>query len=188
MANRARLLQAASTLYAERGAEVPFEDIAQAAGVGRATLYRNFPTREHLHGAILEQIVEQFETAAGRLSESPGAFMALFKAVVRIQREHLPLIDLLPHGDGDDASDDVRALRARIRTCFRGPLILAQEAGLVRAGLTPEDIRIQLVMLGAVNRPEVPKSDQRRAWRLARAALTSGSPRALNPDARKRRS
>jgi AcrR family transcriptional regulator len=169
-ANRERLLKAASTLYAAHGAEVPFEDIAEAAGVGRTTLYRNFPSRQHLHGAIQEQFVEQLEAAAGRLAASHEAFMALFRAAVRIQRAQPPGVSQLP--PQEELRDHVRALRTRIRTCFREPLILAQEAGLARAGLTPEDIRIQLVMLSAVNRRDVPKSTRDRAWQLARAALT----------------
>src|ERR1035437_10755566 len=41
--NRVALLAAAQTLYAERGIDVPLEEIAKQAGVGIATLYRNFP-------------------------------------------------------------------------------------------------------------------------------------------------
>ena len=168
-ANRAALLRAASTLCAEHGTEVPFEDIAQAAGVGRATVYRHFPTREQLQTAILEQIVEEIEKDAAALPAQPAAFLALFEAAVRIQTNHLPLVDLLPsHGR---PTNGVRALRARVHDAFREPLVLAQQAGLVRSHLTPEDVRVQLLMLSAVLRPETPTADQRRSWRLARAAL-----------------
>jgi AcrR family transcriptional regulator len=170
VANRARLLDAASALYATRGTDVPFEEIAVLAGVGRATLYRNFATRGHLHGAMQERFVEQLEDAAGKLPSSPGSFMTLFEEAVRIQREHPPRIDLLP--PQEDLRAHVRSLRTRLRRCFRAPLALAQEAGVARTDLTPEDVRIQLVMFSAVNRPEVSKDDKRRAWRLACAALT----------------
>jgi AcrR family transcriptional regulator len=169
VANRAALLRAASALYAEHGAEVPFEDIAQAAGVGRATVYRHFPNREQLHIAILEEIVEEIEKAAVTLPRQPAAFMALFGAALKIQTDHLPLVDLLP--PDRRPTDAVRALRARVHAVFREPLALAQESGFVRNALSPEDVRVQLLMLSAVVRPETPAADQRRAWRLAQAAL-----------------
>ncbi|MFI6290274.1 TetR/AcrR family transcriptional regulator [Nonomuraea sp. NPDC050790] len=46
--NRDRILEAATALFAARGIEVPMAAIARRAGVGVATLYRRFPTREAL--------------------------------------------------------------------------------------------------------------------------------------------
>jgi AcrR family transcriptional regulator len=46
--NRARVLEAARTLYAERGDEVQVVDVARAAGVGIGTVYRHFPDRQAL--------------------------------------------------------------------------------------------------------------------------------------------
>src|SRR5664280_1598879 len=48
--NRARLLEAAGEMFAESGLNVPMSEIARRAGVGIATLARNFDTRE----AIIE--------------------------------------------------------------------------------------------------------------------------------------
>src|SRR5712671_2615716 len=42
------LLSAARAAFAEAGTEVSLEEVARRAGVGIATLYRNFPTREDL--------------------------------------------------------------------------------------------------------------------------------------------
>ncbi|MFD0891150.1 helix-turn-helix domain-containing protein, partial [Streptosporangium algeriense] len=52
--NRERVTAAARRMFAERGLDVPFEDIARQAGVGVATLYRRFPTREDLVAAAYE--------------------------------------------------------------------------------------------------------------------------------------
>ncbi|MGN6425721.1 MAG: TetR/AcrR family transcriptional regulator [Leifsonia sp.] len=46
--NRDRILAAAAELFAERGLDVGMRDIARRAGVGPATLYRRFPTRQAL--------------------------------------------------------------------------------------------------------------------------------------------
>jgi AcrR family transcriptional regulator len=169
LANRDALLRAARALYAERGRDVPIEEIAHAAGVGRATLYRHFPTRERLHIAVLDRFVEDVELVAAGLPAAPAAFFTLFQAALRLQTDNLPLVELLPPTISQ--SPAVSALRARMRAVFEQPLAAAQAAGVVRAELSPEDVRIQLVMLGAVVRPDTAKADQRRAWRLAQAAL-----------------
>jgi len=46
--NRDRVLEAARGLFAERGLEIPMREIARRAGVGPATLYRRFPTKQAL--------------------------------------------------------------------------------------------------------------------------------------------
>ena len=51
--NRARILEAAETVFAAEGIEVPVDLIAEKAGVGVGTLYRHFPTKEKLCEAVL---------------------------------------------------------------------------------------------------------------------------------------
>jgi len=46
------LLAAAREAFAEHGAEASLEDVARRAGVGIATLYRNFPTRRALFESV----------------------------------------------------------------------------------------------------------------------------------------
>ncbi|MCF3961810.1 TetR/AcrR family transcriptional regulator [Streptomyces fuscigenes] len=46
--NRGRILEAARALFAERGLDVPMREVARRAGVGPATLYRRFPTKQDL--------------------------------------------------------------------------------------------------------------------------------------------
>jgi len=53
--NRARILDTARRHFTEHGVDTALEAVAKEAGVGRATLYRHFPTREALLAAVLEQ-------------------------------------------------------------------------------------------------------------------------------------
>ncbi|MEU8275292.1 helix-turn-helix domain-containing protein [Microbispora bryophytorum] len=46
--NRERILDAARALFAAEGLDVPMREIARRAGVGPATLYRRFPTKQLL--------------------------------------------------------------------------------------------------------------------------------------------
>src|ERR1041384_1647114 len=56
--NRARILQVARDAFTE-SADVSMNQIAQRAGVGPGTLYRNFPTREALVLAIYQHEVDR---------------------------------------------------------------------------------------------------------------------------------
>ena len=67
--NRDQLVDAAGALFAERGPDVPMEEIARRAGVGVGTLYRRFPDRDALVRAVayesLQRVVANARSAAG---------------------------------------------------------------------------------------------------------------------------
>lgn len=67
-ANRLRLLAAAQEVFRERGPDAEMKEIAERAGVGVGTIYRNFPTKDDLVAAIvmamIEEIAEVVESAA----------------------------------------------------------------------------------------------------------------------------
>lgn len=53
--NRKLILDAAKTAFARDGVDASLDEIARSAGVGPATLYRHFPTREHLLCEVLHE-------------------------------------------------------------------------------------------------------------------------------------
>ena len=61
MENRARLLAAAREVFIERGLNVTLDEIAPRAGVGVATMYRNFPSRPELIDAVHRDRAEQLD-------------------------------------------------------------------------------------------------------------------------------
>ena len=62
--NRARILEAAADLVAERGIDaVSMEDVARAACVGTGTLYRRFGDRAGLALALLDEQTRDFQNA-----------------------------------------------------------------------------------------------------------------------------
>ena len=71
------LLAAGESVFARFGVDAPFEDVAREAGVGRGTLYRHFPTRDHLLVAILQERVDLLDAKARELVHAPDAFQAL---------------------------------------------------------------------------------------------------------------
>ncbi|GAA1409956.1 TetR/AcrR family transcriptional regulator [Catellatospora coxensis] len=65
--NRARILDTARQAYSRQGVDVPMAAIARRAGVGVATLYRHFPTRESL---IKEVFADQFTACVSVLDDA----------------------------------------------------------------------------------------------------------------------
>src|SRR5207244_3919120 len=67
--NRKQLLEVATRVFAAADAEPSLREIARAAGVGIATLYRHFPNREALVAAVYaDQVVRLTEGASELLA------------------------------------------------------------------------------------------------------------------------
>lgn len=75
--NRALLLDAAKPILAAKGAKASLEEVARAAGVGIGTLYRHFPSRDHLIIATYEAEIDKLVQASEELSERLPAVEAL---------------------------------------------------------------------------------------------------------------
>lgn len=66
-AKRQRLLQAATAIFSQKGFhDTKMQDIADAAGVGKGTLYEYFETKEELFLAVYESWIEEYETEMTR--------------------------------------------------------------------------------------------------------------------------
>src|SRR6266508_2826717 len=62
--NRERILQAAETVFAERGASASTEDVAELAGVAIGTVFRHFPTKKDLLQAIMKNLMARLAARA----------------------------------------------------------------------------------------------------------------------------
>ena len=72
--NRGRIVKAAQKAFAERGLDVPLEAWRIEAGVGIATVYRRFPTRDDLIVACFEHRLEEYASAAEEALEAPDGW------------------------------------------------------------------------------------------------------------------
>ena len=98
--NRARILEAAARLFAERGPEgVSMDCIAAAAGVGKGTVFRRFGSRAELAQALLSESESDFQERMirGVPPLGPGAppcvrLIAFGEAVLDHLDRHAPLI------------------------------------------------------------------------------------------------
>jgi AcrR family transcriptional regulator len=79
--NRARVVAAATAVFAERGLEASVPEIAERAGVGKATVYRSFPSKEHLVAAVVVERLRSFETRIRAALGADDAWLALVELI-----------------------------------------------------------------------------------------------------------
>lgn len=173
--NRERLVAAAREVFAESGFEVPLDAIARRAGVGRATLYRNFPDRYALGSAIFEHNLAALEALARAHARDPAAFTALLSAIIEQQIASHALVPALLSGP---TAPDLHALRSRMIRLLAGPLRRAQAAGAIRPDLVSADVLAVIAMISAavLHAPSV-AARRRRAARALQLMLDGLVPR-----------
>ncbi|GAA1531324.1 AcrR family transcriptional regulator [Microbacterium ginsengiterrae] len=87
---RQSIITSARHLFAERGGDVPLETVAAESGVGIATLYRNFSSRDHLVRAVIDDIVQQIldvvaEADAAAATDPTSAWTGLIDRLMRTE-------------------------------------------------------------------------------------------------------
>jgi AcrR family transcriptional regulator len=137
--NRERLLGAARRLFADRGLDVPLDEIARAAGVSIGTLYNRFPTRDALAEAVF---ADRVATVAGlaeqalAMADAWEGFAAFMTGVCELQAADLGYNDLAARAaamDGDRGYGLMREIleRAQRSGQLRGDVTLADMAFVV---------------------------------------------------------
>jgi AcrR family transcriptional regulator len=161
--NYERIVAAASEAVAERGADASLDDVAKRAGVGPGTLYRHFPTRQHLLDAVFrERIVRLRDEAARLLDEEPDPMTALgtwLRAFIEHLRRYRGLSEALKtiYDHEDELMIDSRDM---LRWSVGSLLERAQAAGLARTDVDASDLLRLGHGTGTVVEPE-PVGDAR---------------------------
>jgi AcrR family transcriptional regulator len=143
--NRQLILDAARAAFAATGAETSMAEVARRAGVGPATLYRNFATRRELLQALLTDEVEEVCAAAATIEgDSPGdrltTWLRRFFQYVTTKRP--VVMGLLEHVD---RTDPVFQTRGRMLAAGQPLLSAAQDAHQIASDLDLDQI-LDLVM------------------------------------------
>ncbi|GAB3961335.1 TetR/AcrR family transcriptional regulator [Streptomyces sparsus] len=145
--NRERVLVAARAVFAERGIDAPMATVARRAGVGVATLYRHFPTRDAL---VRGAFAQQMETCARALTEALAApdpwqgFQQLFETLCALQREERGFPAAFVAAFPESTSEHERA-RGRAERDFTTLVRRAQASGALRADFHPSDLAVVLL-------------------------------------------
>ncbi|HTU95526.1 MAG TPA: TetR family transcriptional regulator [Solirubrobacteraceae bacterium] len=139
--NRRRLLDAATQMFCERGLDVGVGEIAQQAGVGRGTLFRNFPSKEHLIAAIVVERMRESIARGREALESSDAGEALFDLIeqsVGRQQTDRALFDAI--AETWLANDEIREIHSQLIGVLDALVQKAQDAGAVRTDISAVDV------------------------------------------------
>ena len=135
--NRSRILAAASELFAERGLDASVPELAERAGVGVGTLYRAFPDKDHLLGAVMAERLRWLagEIEAALAASNPwSAFTdVIWKGATLRAALELP---------------EVREARDHTLDGFQRLIERAQAAGAMRSDVVAEDIPMLMAGVG----------------------------------------
>jgi AcrR family transcriptional regulator len=156
--NQLELVRAATAAVHREGLRVPMGTIAADAGVGVATLYRHFPTRDdllnHLSHHSFEQVLANAR-AAEREGTTPTDSLRLFIDAAISQRNEL----VLPlHGGPPITSSATKVVRDEVHHIVQRIIDRGVADATLRPGITPRDIVVFGAML-AQPRPTDPDWD-----------------------------
>ncbi|GAB3815945.1 TetR/AcrR family transcriptional regulator [Kribbella italica] len=150
--NRRLIVEAAETVFAERGLMAGFDEVARAAGVGVGTVYRRFPQRDDLIDALFADRVQ----AMVALAESAAAIEEPWQALgwfleqsVAEQAGDRGLAEVL--GDGMRGSRRLAQARERMLPAVGDLLARARRAGVVRPDVEILDLAVIGSMLARLS-------------------------------------
>ncbi|MET0424620.1 MAG: helix-turn-helix domain-containing protein [Actinoplanes sp.] len=149
--NRERIIAAARLTFANEGLDVPMREIARRAGVGPATLYRRFPTKEALMAeAFGEQMISCTTAVEAGLAE-PDPWRGFCRVIEEVCEIHAldrgftaAFISAFPRAMDFEASRDY-ALRSMGELARR-----AKAAGKLRADFVLDDLILVIMANGGI--------------------------------------
>lgn len=182
--NRDRLLAAARDAFAAHGASASLDDIARAAGVGNATLYRHFPSREALLDAVFRDRVQVLCDQAEALRSLPSAEDALatwLRALIAHVTTYRGVATwLMSASAGQEGREDLPdSCQKAIRAAGASLLSRAQESRVVRPDVTAPQL-LRLAHAIALATEETP-GESGKLLALVMDGLRSGVPGTPQP-------
>jgi len=139
-ANRERILAAAEAVFGAAGELGSTEDVAGRAGVGIATVFRHFPTKDALIEATLIRQFDRLDEQATRLAGEPDpgrAVRELIVTLIETSSTKLTLISLV--GENGQLPPAVQEATIRVQAAISGVLVRAQDAGVVAGDVTVDE-------------------------------------------------
>ncbi len=134
--DRTQVLHSAAALLS-RKATATMDEVARAAGIGRATLHRHFAGRDALVRALEQLALQELEAAFDEARLDEGTAEEAVRRLVAGMEPMAPLLSFLVTEnqlfEGDQQNDGWARLDTRVSDLFRR----GQEQGTFRIDLTP---------------------------------------------------
>ena len=172
--NREAILTAAKEIFEVDGTLASLDRVAVRAGVGNATLYRNFPTRDDLLMAVIQTSFDEALALGQTLSQTlkPGPALAewLVSLAWRLHIWHdLPHCLASAHSDPSASLNDAnRPMIEETRRLLRE----AQEAGQAIDGVNGEEVfELVLALSWAIDRYGDSEAEARRRVTMGTAGV-----------------
>jgi AcrR family transcriptional regulator len=184
--NRARIVTAAATMLREHGLSADMRAIAKEAGVGIGTLYRHFPTREHLVHEITG--VGLARLAAARLPSGLLAIDALrqyFTAALDHFARNRAMIDLLASAEASDT--DMQQCVDHLTGIGREAVARSESDRTLATDITATDIAYQFLALVRIVQllPDGQASDITHYVNVTLRGIENRQSRTSNPGSRR---
>ncbi|MGW5097079.1 TetR/AcrR family transcriptional regulator [Streptomyces nodosus] len=149
--NRERIVAAAREMFVEFGPDVPFDEIARRAGVGNATVYRNFPDRDALVREVVCSVMDRTSEDAERaLAESGDAFEVLSRFAHAAADGRISALCPMAASTFDKHHPDLEAARERVERLVGEMMDRAKAAGQLRPDVEVGDL---MVVVAQLSRP-----------------------------------
>ncbi|SQD98824.1 MULTISPECIES: TetR/AcrR family transcriptional regulator [unclassified Parafrankia] len=137
--NHEQIIAAAIAVFAEKGLNATVPEVAARAGVGKATVYRSYPTKADLIRAVAEHQVRWVEARLAAAAEESDPYAALrgflYDVSERLADDQVLLAEVLPKKDS-------RTAEAPVSRVLAGIVDAAREQGTLRSDVTALDVRI----------------------------------------------
>jgi AcrR family transcriptional regulator len=161
--NYERVLEAAAEILAEKGAEAGVPEIAARAGVGKGTVYRCFPTKEHLLSAVIGERLRWFAQAAREAAERPDAWEAFTELLCDSAERQATDCTFAAGLTHESTLPEVAGAREAMFAAIDDLMRRAQAQGRMREGVTSHEVKVLFAGMAQMLRAEGNKDP--KAWR-----------------------
>ena len=170
--NRAKILDAAARVFAQRGLDATLDDIAEVADVGVATVYRRFPDKDALVVALFEDAIDdiaELARRAGEFEDSWDGLVWFLEEALQRQCDNRGLRDVFV--GSPYAQEKISAAKHRVGPAFSALVARAQRDGYLRGDVGESDILVLEMMISSLGDAS---NDDTALWRRYLAIILDG--------------
>jgi AcrR family transcriptional regulator len=176
--NQQHIVAVARAAFAADGLELSVREIARRAGLGIATVYRHFPSRPDLVGAVLAEQVAVCGAEMRAALDDPDPWRALSGTMHRFAERQVQDRGLNEVLLGSDVAGRAFTEQRRAHARALDKLVeRARSAGVIRPDVSVEDVRVGLVAIASFRSlpPKTATAAVRRLTNLLLAGLAANS-------------